>query len=105
MDLNYELSRRSASSKYLPAGKRDPWIQRKLYIEAGLKFLWPGEKKGRFKGILGKNPMNIAFQGNQPKSEAIKSSVLAFLKAVNTLALPISSVFTGILKELSPGGK
>jgi len=82
MDLNYELSRGSLSSKYLPAGKKFPWIQRKIYTLRAPGSPWPGEKKARLKGKTLKSTRNLLKTRNHRKIEALKSPWLALLNKV-----------------------
>jgi len=66
---------------------------------------WPGEKKGRVKGISFKSTRNQAFQGNHLKIEAEISPRLHVLNALNAIGLALGRSFQGIWKYLPAGGK
>jgi len=87
MNLNDKFPWGSRYRKYRPAGKKFLRIWSSIYLEAAFKFLWPGEKKGSFKGISLKTPPNQAFQGNQREIKAEIEPTVNDLSKVNPMAL------------------
>jgi len=66
---------------------------------------WPGEKKGRFKGIWRKSTRNLLKTRNRPKIEAEISTWLHDLKALSVIPLGLGRSFQEILSQDLRRGK